>query len=249
MFRTHYDNLQVTRSASNKVIKAAYKSLAHEWHPDRNHDRPKEAEQNIKIINEAYRVLSNPERRRQHDLWIQKKENNSQTNRDEYGSRREPHQDASNNNHNGNYAEGYQHNQHRGDSNGDNYSGSREEAYAEFDKKKTHLTATLKSKKFKIYVRDVLLFGAACYLMLCISKNSGSAYYISILFTAQIFTLVIPMMMILGIVFSVFGLIVAKLFGSKKGFFDISVQSLQGGAYCVVILGVSNWAGLGYPLF
>lgn len=68
-FRTHYDNLQVSRTASDAVIRAAYKSLSQKYHPDKN---PKDtrAEHIMKTINEAYDVLSNPERRRLHDEWI-----------------------------------------------------------------------------------------------------------------------------------------------------------------------------------
>jgi curved DNA-binding protein CbpA len=68
--RTHYDNLQVSRSASDRVIRAAYKSLSQQWHPDKHPDDPETAERISKIINEAYRVLSDPELREKHDKWI-----------------------------------------------------------------------------------------------------------------------------------------------------------------------------------
>jgi len=68
--RTHYDNLQVTRTASDEVIRGAYRYLCQKWHPDKHpHDREK-AERTTKLLNEAYRVLSDPDRRRQHDEWI-----------------------------------------------------------------------------------------------------------------------------------------------------------------------------------
>jgi uncharacterized RDD family membrane protein YckC len=68
--RTHYDNLQVAENASAEVIRGAYKYLAQKWHPDRNLDNPSEAARVMKIITDAYTVLSNPESRREHDEWI-----------------------------------------------------------------------------------------------------------------------------------------------------------------------------------
>ena len=70
MIRTHYDNLQVTRNASEVVIRAAYKSLAQKNHPDKFNGRGEEAERVMKILNEAYAVLSDPARRKQHNEWI-----------------------------------------------------------------------------------------------------------------------------------------------------------------------------------
>jgi hypothetical protein len=70
MIRTHYDNLQVTRNASEVVIRAAYKSLAQKNHPDKFDGRRDEAERVMKILNEAYAVLSDPARRKMHNEWI-----------------------------------------------------------------------------------------------------------------------------------------------------------------------------------
>ncbi|WP_165090216.1 DUF805 domain-containing protein [Neisseria yangbaofengii] len=72
-FRTHYDNLNVSQNASPEVIKAAYKALAHKHHPDRNTNK-QEAERIMKIINEAYRILSNEKLRAEHDRWIAEQE-------------------------------------------------------------------------------------------------------------------------------------------------------------------------------
>ena len=68
--KTHYEDLQVSRNASPRVIRAAYKSLAQEWHPDRHPEDRQRAEGILKIINKAYTVLSSPELRAQHDQWI-----------------------------------------------------------------------------------------------------------------------------------------------------------------------------------
>jgi curved DNA-binding protein CbpA len=65
---THYDNLRVARNAPPAVIKAAYKVLAQEFHPDRS-THPKAA-QYMQIINAAYATLSDPVEREKHDRWI-----------------------------------------------------------------------------------------------------------------------------------------------------------------------------------
>lgn len=70
---THYDNLKVARNAPPEVIRAAYKSLSQKYHPDRNPNKP-DAIRIIKIINSAYEVLSDPQKRREHDEWIAREE-------------------------------------------------------------------------------------------------------------------------------------------------------------------------------
>jgi len=73
--RTHYDNLQVMRSASPEVIKAAYRSLSQKYHPDRNlPERRTECERIMKVINQSYATLSDPELRAKHDRWIAEQE-------------------------------------------------------------------------------------------------------------------------------------------------------------------------------
>ena len=61
-----YEILQVSPNADPEVIHAAYKRLAHKWHPDR---RPGDASASdrMKLLNEAYEVLSNPGKRKQYD--------------------------------------------------------------------------------------------------------------------------------------------------------------------------------------
>jgi curved DNA-binding protein CbpA len=68
--RTHYDNLQVKETASDEVIKGAYRYLSQKWHPDRNPHNEQEAERILKVINQAYAVLSDPIKRKEHDEWI-----------------------------------------------------------------------------------------------------------------------------------------------------------------------------------
>lgn len=73
--RSHYENLMVARNAPPEVIRAAYKALAQKYHPDRNFSDP-EAGRVMAMFNEAYRVLSDPILRKQHDDWIDETESN-----------------------------------------------------------------------------------------------------------------------------------------------------------------------------
>lgn len=68
-FQTHYDNLKVARNAPPEVIRAAYKSLSQKFHPD-HHQGTNDSTRAFQMISAAYAVLSNPELREQHDLWI-----------------------------------------------------------------------------------------------------------------------------------------------------------------------------------
>lgn len=68
--RTHYENLQVAENASPEVIRGAYRSLLQKWHPDKNPDSTAEAARKSSLIIEAYAVLSDHQRRKEHDLWI-----------------------------------------------------------------------------------------------------------------------------------------------------------------------------------
>ena len=68
-FRTHYDNLKVRVDAPPEIISAAYRVLSKRYHPDANPNDPK-AERIMRIINASYEILSDPEKRREHDDWI-----------------------------------------------------------------------------------------------------------------------------------------------------------------------------------
>jgi molecular chaperone DnaJ len=63
-----YEILDVKRDADAKTIKAAYRTLALRYHPDRNNGDAA-AEERFKQINEAYAVLSDPERRDRYDRY------------------------------------------------------------------------------------------------------------------------------------------------------------------------------------
>lgn len=73
--RTHYDNLYVGEKATPEIIKAAYKVLAQKWHPDKNPSQRAKAERYFKIINRAFEVLSDPEKRAAYDLWLSRQRN------------------------------------------------------------------------------------------------------------------------------------------------------------------------------
>jgi DnaJ-class molecular chaperone len=64
--KDYYEILGIPTDASNKKIKEAYRTLAFEYHPDRNKDNSAAAEK-MKRINEAYAVLSNHKKRSEYD--------------------------------------------------------------------------------------------------------------------------------------------------------------------------------------
>src|SRR6266850_198892 len=65
-FKDYYATLGVPRSASEDDIKKAFRKLARQYHPDVAKDK-KTAEAKFKEINEAYEVLSDPEKRKKYD--------------------------------------------------------------------------------------------------------------------------------------------------------------------------------------
>jgi molecular chaperone DnaJ len=67
--KDYYAILGVDREATQEEIKKAYRQLALKYHPDRN-PGDKDAEERFKAINEAYAVLSDPEKRAQYDRGL-----------------------------------------------------------------------------------------------------------------------------------------------------------------------------------
>jgi len=65
----YYETLGVHKGASVEEIKKAYRRLARQYHPDVNHDSRAESEEKIKEINEAYAILSDPEKRQVYDQY------------------------------------------------------------------------------------------------------------------------------------------------------------------------------------
>ena len=76
--KNYYELLEVSHSASQEVIEKAYKTLAKKYHPDLQDDaHKKEAEQKMKELNEAYDVISNPQKRSAYDQELQTYEQES----------------------------------------------------------------------------------------------------------------------------------------------------------------------------
>lgn len=66
--KDYYNVLGVSKGATQEEIKASYRKLALQYHPDRNPDN-KEAEEKFKEISEAYQVLSDSKKRSQYDQF------------------------------------------------------------------------------------------------------------------------------------------------------------------------------------
>ncbi|KAM6413686.1 dnaJ homolog subfamily B member 8 [Rhynochetos jubatus] len=63
----YYEVLGLNPSASQDDIKKSYHKLALKWHPDKNHGNKEEAEKKFKAVAEAYKVLSDPQKRLLYD--------------------------------------------------------------------------------------------------------------------------------------------------------------------------------------
>ncbi len=66
--RDYYEVLGVDKNADEATLKKAYRGLAKKYHPDMNPDN-KEAEAKFKEVNEAYEVLSDPEKKAKYDQF------------------------------------------------------------------------------------------------------------------------------------------------------------------------------------
>ena len=66
----YYDMFGIDPHAGLEEVKRAYHSQLKIWHPDKNADRLAQAEETTKILNQAYSVLSDSERRKQYDRML-----------------------------------------------------------------------------------------------------------------------------------------------------------------------------------
>lgn len=75
MEQNYYEILEVNKNASPEIIEKAYKTLVKKYHPDLQQDENKNKyEEKIKKINEAYDILSDPEKRKNYDLNLKNTE-------------------------------------------------------------------------------------------------------------------------------------------------------------------------------
>lgn len=83
-YKNYYDVLGVSKDATIRDIKSAYRKLAKKYHPDKNQG-DKAAEEKYKEINEAYTVLSDEEKRAKYDRYGADWENMSQMGGNPFG--------------------------------------------------------------------------------------------------------------------------------------------------------------------
>lgn len=70
MPRTHYEILGVATSVGMAEVKAAFRTLAKQLHPDVSRKEKAVAEREFKELNDAYSTLSDPNRRAQYDMIL-----------------------------------------------------------------------------------------------------------------------------------------------------------------------------------
>ena len=78
---TYYEILEISETASEEVVRMAYKALAKKYHPDIFQGDPIEAEERMKQINMAYSVLSDSTKRAQYDAILNSKKARNNTER------------------------------------------------------------------------------------------------------------------------------------------------------------------------
>ncbi len=69
MAKDYYKILGISRDATAEQIKKAYRTLAMQYHPDRNPGKEQWANEKFKEINEAFSVLGDPAKRQQYDRF------------------------------------------------------------------------------------------------------------------------------------------------------------------------------------
>ncbi len=75
MEKNYYEILEINKNASKEIMDKAYKTLIKKYHPDLQQNNLKEKyEEKIKIINEAYEILSNSQKRAEYDLTLKNPE-------------------------------------------------------------------------------------------------------------------------------------------------------------------------------
>jgi DnaJ-class molecular chaperone len=67
--KDYYKTLGLSKNASTDEIKKAYRNLAMQYHPDRNHGKEEWANDKFKDINEAFSVLGDPKKKQRYDYY------------------------------------------------------------------------------------------------------------------------------------------------------------------------------------
>jgi len=62
-----YSRLGIERTATSDEVKKAFRSMAMQYHPDRNLQNPEQAHKDFIAVSEAYEVLSDPTKRARYD--------------------------------------------------------------------------------------------------------------------------------------------------------------------------------------
>lgn len=75
----YYEVLEINETASDEVIKAAYRALAKKYHPDSYQGNDDERKKNMAIINIAFETLSDPHKRKKYDESIHNKSDTDYT--------------------------------------------------------------------------------------------------------------------------------------------------------------------------
>ena len=90
MEKNYYDILEISRVASQEIVEKAYKTLAKKYHPDlQEESNKKNAEEKMKELNEAYDVISNPEKRKEYDIKLDNAEKSKKYSSDNYYSKQQ----------------------------------------------------------------------------------------------------------------------------------------------------------------
>ena len=69
-FTNYYKLLEIDLSAGPEDVRQAYLEKIKKWHPDINPDRTAEAEEMTKVLNQAYQILGDSERRKKYDRML-----------------------------------------------------------------------------------------------------------------------------------------------------------------------------------
>lgn len=87
----YYEILEITENASHEVIKAAYRALAKKYHPDSYNGAEVERKKNMTLINEAYAVLSDAQKRKEYDLKLKSQSSNKSNSQGEKATESQQH--------------------------------------------------------------------------------------------------------------------------------------------------------------